>query len=770
MHPRLDPAEATARAVALGNRLLDVEAVTFALRAEIDRLRRALEGTGSGGGGGWFDVPRTVHGWPLAEEPARDPAALDPYERRVDDPVILEAQRGQTFITRFDLTGAAPDWAGAVAALNAAPPRLRLVPPGSAETPDVSIVIPVYAQLAFTLNCLDSLLAQQSRASAEIIVIDDHSPDESGAWLTRIGAIRYHLQPENGGFIDSCNAGARLARGRHLLMLNNDTRVAAGWLDALVDSFALFPRAGLVGSKLFYPDGSLQEAGAIIWRDGSAANYGRGDDPNRPHYAHARQVDYISGCCILLPADLWQDLGGFDPRYRPAYCEDADLCLRIAAVGREVWMQPQSRVIHYEGKTSGTDIRTGVKAHQRVNQRKLFLRWRQSLETHRPYGEAPYAERERAVRRRLLVIDATTPTPDQDAGSVQTLLALQAAQALGYKTYFVAEHNWLFQPGYTTELQRRGVECAYAPFDRDIDGYMRRYGHLFDVVLVYRVNVLGPIIETVRRSAPRAVLLFHVADLHYLRVQREAEKDRNPEGFQEAALVKERELALVRAADCTITHSSVEATILAEAAPDAPVLVWPLMFQSFGTAAPFSARRDICFLGGYRHAPNVDAVQYFVEQIFPLIRAQDPAIRFIIAGANPTREVQALQGDGVEVVGQVADLRDLFDRVRVFVCPLRVGAGVKGKIVSALSYGMPVVSTAIGVEGAGLEADVHVLVADTAADFAAATLRLYGDEQSWSRLSAAGQAIVARDFSPEMGRSRLDAAIALGYRHRADVP
>jgi GT2 family glycosyltransferase/glycosyltransferase involved in cell wall biosynthesis len=772
--PRLDPAEATARAVALGNRLLDVEAITFGLRAENDRLRRARGGTGSGGGG-WFDVPRTIHGWPLAEQPTRDPASLDPYERRVDDPVILEAQRGQRFLTRFDLTGTAPgtapDWAGAVAALDAATldadaPRLRLVPPDSGETPDVSIIIPVYAQLAFTLNCLDSLLAQQSRASAEILVIDDCSPDESGAWLSRIAAIRTHRQPENGGFIDSCNAGARRARGRYLLMLNNDTRVAEGWLDALVDTFALFPRAGLVGSKLFYPDGSLQEAGGIIWRDGRAANYGRDDDPNRPHYAHARPVDYVSGCSILLPADLWQDLGGFDPLYRPAYCEDADLCLRIAARGQEVWMQPQSRVIHYEGKTSGTDIRTGVKAYQRVNQRKLFLRWRQSLETHRPYGEAPYAERERGVRRRLLVIDATTPTPDQDAGSVQTLLALEAAQALGYKTHFVSEHNWLFQPGYTTELQRRGVECAYAPFDRDIDGYMRRYGHLFDVILVYRVNVLGPIIETIRRAAPQAALLFHVADLHYLRVQREAEKDRNPEGFQEAALVQARELALVRAADCTITHSTVEAAILAEAVPEAPIAVWPLMFRSFGTQAPFAARRDICFLGGYRHAPNVDAVQYFVERIFPLIRARDPAIRFIIAGANPTREVRALQGEGIEVIGQVPDLADLFDRVRVFVCPLRVGAGVKGKIVSALSYGIPVVSTSVGVEGAGLEADVHVLVADTAEDFAARTLALHEDERRWNRLSAAGQAIVARDFSPEMGRSRLDAAIETGYRHR----
>ena len=160
------------------------------------------------------------------------------------------------------------------------------------------------------------------------------------------------------------------------------------------------------------------------------------DDPNRPQYSYARQVDYISGCSLAMPTALWLDLGGFEHAfYRPAYCEDVDLAFRVRSCGREVWFQPQSRMVHYEGKTSGTSTAAGIKAYQIVNTKKLYFRWREALAHHRPNGEAPYFERERTARKRFLVVDATTPTPDQDAGSVQTFMALQTCLALGYKTH-----------------------------------------------------------------------------------------------------------------------------------------------------------------------------------------------------------------------------------------------------------------------------------------------------------------------------------------------
>jgi O-antigen biosynthesis protein len=767
--PELNGEDMAARAVALGNRLLEVESSTLLLRGEAERLRRELNvalDAGGGATGGWFEVPRTQHGWPLADDMDASEASLQKYDRRVDDAVLLQGRLGQAFLTRFDLESATPDFATAVEALNAAPRGLQVIGAESGERPDVSIIIPVYGQLGYTLNCIDSLLSHTSVHSAEIIIIDDRSPDQTGAFLPAMRDIRYHLQPVNGGFIRSCNTGGAMARGRYVIMLNNDTRVVDGWLDNLIGSFKLFPKAGLVGSKLLYSDGTLQEAGGIIWRSGVCWNYGRNDDPSRPQYSHARQVDYISGCSIALPIELWTRLEGFDPLFTPAYCEDADLGLRVAAAGYEVWYQPQSRIVHYEGKTSGVDTGKGVKAYQVVNTRKLYLRWREKLESHRRDPEAPYFERERTVRRRILVIDTSAPTPNQDAGSLQTVLGLKVCRDLGYKPHFVPEDNWLFQAQYTTDLQAMGVECAYAPYDLGFQSYIRRYGDLFDVVLVYRMSVLERTLADIRAYARNACLLFHIADLHYLRKQREAELEGSEEGLAEALSIKRRELALVTAADCTITHSTVEATVLGEETPGAPVVVWPLMYEVFGTSVPFAERRDICFLGGYRHTPNIDAVKYFVSEIYSLVRAADPSIRFIIAGSNTTAEVLELAGNGVEVIGLVDDLRDLFDRTRVFVCPLRIGAGAKGKVMSALAYGIPIVSTSVGIEGAGLEPEEHVLLADRPADFADKILQLYNDEALWQSLSIAGQEVLHKKFSAEMGRTALESAVAIGHRHR----
>ena len=753
----------------LANRLLRVETNTLRLRADVTRLQREVENSGGGGGGGWFEPSRVCFPWRRAEEPDAPTGTFGPYDHRVDDEVVAEGARGKAFLERFGFDGDTPDFKAATDRLNAMDRRLSCRNDTATHSPDISIIIPIYGQLAYTLNCLESLFLQTSKYSAEIIIIDDRSPDVSGDHLPAVRDVRYHLQPKNGGFIKSCNTGGEIARGRYVLMLNNDTRVVPGWLDALLDSFALFPRAGLVGSKLFYADGSLQEAGGIIWRSGNCWNYGRNDDPNRPEYCHARQVDYISGCSICIPTDLWRALGGFDPLFTPAYCEDADICLRVAAQGYEVWLQPQSRIVHYEGKTSGTDIGKGVKAYQVTNTRKLYLRWRKTLEGHRRDPEAPYFERERKVQRRILVVDASTPTPNQDAGSVQTMLALKVCERLGYKSHFVPEDNWLFQDHYTTDLQKAGVECAYAPYDLGFTSYIRRYGHLFDAVLVYRFDVLEHILTDIRTYAKDACLLFHVADLHFLRQQREAELAGDAEKLAQAGAIKEREIAIAAAADCTITHSTVEAEVLAQELPEATVAVWPLMYEALGTSVPFSARRDVCFLGGYRHAPNVDAVMYFVTNVLPLIRASDPTIRFFIAGANAPQSVRDLVGDGIEFLGLVEDLRDLFDRVRVFVCPLRYGAGAKGKIMSALAYGLPIVSTAIGVEGAGLEDEEHVLVADSAEDFAATTLRLYNDVKIWNRLSSAGQSLLEDRFSIAMGADVLEQAMRDGHRRRLGI-
>ena len=759
---RTTRSERDSRAIALISRLLEVEDRTLALRREVLRLKEQLNNQGTTQPTVSFDFPHVKVPWPLAEEiPSRREFSL--YDRRPDDAVLVEARRGEAFMNAHGLLSDAPDFAGAVAALNAVERALKL----DEHQPDVSIVIPVYGQLAYTLNALDSLLTHASGFSAEIIVVDDCSPDEVTAeFVPQITGVRYHRQAENGGFIQSCNTGGALALGKYVVMLNSDTRVVRSWLDELIGSFELFPRAGLVGSKLLYPDGTLQEAGGILWRDGSAWNYGREDDPNRPQYCFARQVDYISGASIALPAEVWKQLGGFDHYYTPAYAEDADLCQRVRALGLEVWLQTTSRIVHYEGKTSGTSTASGAKSYQVINLRKLFLRWRSNFEGYRRNADAPFFEKERGVRKRILFVDAVTPTPDQDAGSLQTVLGLRCARLAGFKAHFVPEDNWLFDPIYTPRMQREGVECSYAPFDVGFENYIRRYGWLFDAVVVYRISIMRKCLSLLQEHAPGALRLFHLADLHFLRLKRQAELDGDADMLRAAETLKEQEFETIRQSHCTITHSTVEAEILADEVPDAPVTVWPLMMETVGTKVGFEPRRDICFLGGYRHPPNEDAVFFFVREVLPLIHAVRPEIRFIVAGANPTAELLELADSKIVVTGMIDDLADVFDTVRVFACPLRVGAGAKGKVMSALAHGLPIVSTLIGVEGAGLSMDKHVLVADEPAAFATAILRLYSDATLWQRLSEAGQQLIKEKFSLSMGVQKLEETIEKAHRRR----
>ncbi len=687
-------------------------------------------------------APKRPFPWPIADAPNTPREILSAYDLRTDDSVPPEAERGRQFIERFDLLGASPRFSDAVAFLNARS-RSSLVGPND-PGPDVSIIIPVYGQLAYTLNCLDSLIGHQTRYRFEILIGDDGSPDDSGLHLPNLLDVTHVRHSQNKGFIRNCNSVTERARGHYVVMLNNDVRVVAGWLDELIGSFALFPKAGLVGSKLFYPDGSLQEAGGIIWQDGSAWNYGRDDDPNRPQYAYARQVDYISGASIAVPTDFWQSLGGFDEAYVPAYCEDSDLAFRIRDAGHEVWMQPLSRVIHYEGKTSGTDLGSGAKAYQVINQERLKDRWAAVLADHRPNGLAPEFERERKVSKRVLVIDATAPTPDQDAGSVTTVKVMEVFQALDYKVTYIPLDNWLYQPRYIDPLLRRGIECVYAPFHHRLDAYLKENGHLFDVVHIFRFNVMQDAISAIKKHCPQAQIVFNNMDLHYLRVERQAGVENSDLLRATAKSLKTTELAVMEKADVVCVPSTVEKALLeAESKLTKPVAVMPFMIDLPERASGFGPpRRDILFLGGYGHSPNIDAAVWMAQEIWPLIRHRMVGSRLVLAGANPTPEVLGLAASDILVPGRVDDLGPLFASASVFVAPLRYGAGVKGKIYSAFGAGVPVVSTAIGVEGMNLTEGVHALIADEPAAFADAVLGLASDQQRWSDITEAGWAFV----------------------------
>jgi GT2 family glycosyltransferase/ubiquinone/menaquinone biosynthesis C-methylase UbiE/glycosyltransferase involved in cell wall biosynthesis len=627
--------------------------------------------------------------------------------------------------------------------------------PAAAGRPRVSVIIPTYGQVDFTLRCLASIAAAPPAVPVEVIVVDDASPDPDVAKLGEVKGLRLLRWPSNLGFLRSCNAAAKQAEGDYLFFLNNDTELLPDAVDALVRLLEARPEAGLAGSKLIYPDGRLQEAGGIIWRDGSAWNYGNRDDPRKPQYNYVREVDYVSGAAIMLPRARWEEMGGFDEAFLPAYCEDSDLAFRLRRAGWKVLYQPRSVVVHHEGASHGTDTNVGIKSHQAANTRRLFERWRETLEADSlPNGERVMRARDRAKHRPVtLVVDHYVPEPDRDAGSRTMLAFMDALLAAGHAVKFLP-FNMRRTEDYADRLEQRGIEVIHGPWVPNIDAWLIANGAEVDWILLSRPSVAVPLLATLRAhcSAP---VIFYGHDLHFARMASEPGANA-PESRERIAAMEAQERLIWRLVDVALYPSEEEAARARSMEPWVRVRSVPayaLPRRETRTVAPDGG---MLFVGGFRHKPNEDAALWLAREIMRALRRRVPDVSLAIIGSNPTPAVLALAGEGVEVRGFVPDeeLDAAYATARVALCPLRYGAGVKLKVVEAMHRGVPVVTTPVGAQGLpGLSAVCDI--ANTAEALAEAAARLLTDDAHWLERSAAQSGYVLENFSPEAMQSSL---------------
>ncbi len=645
----------------------------------------------------------------------------------------------------------------------AAGQRMRFPAP---EHPVVSIVLVLWNQAGLTLLCLESLRKCRG-VPFELILIDNASSDQTRDLLSTLDGVTILENRENEGFLRAVNQGLAAARGEFVLLLNNDAQLFPQALEKLVQALRADPGAGAVGGRIVLLDGTLQEAGSIIWRDGSCLGYGRGHHPDEPAFLFRRDVDYGSGCLLLVRRALFQEIGGFDLRFAPAYYEDADLCMELRARGKRVLYEPDAVLLHYEFGSSQS--RGDAIEQQRRNQQRFVAKHHTALQTHL----APAAlSLERARSRepwqpRVLVLDDRVPHRGLGQGLPRANDLLHALRALGYGVTM-----------FPTTLPHEHWRTLYADIPREIElihgrgvarlgEFLEERRGSFDKILVSRPHNMGFLLE-IRRERPE---LFRELELVYdaeaIFALRDHERARVMGEVQDERVVAQRireEVELASEASAILTVSEREAEHFRSAGGPAVHVVGHCL-ESRLTRTPYAQRRDFLFIGSMQDdaTPNVDSVAWFVEQVWPLLRPQlpDDVMLQLVGptGATKLKAIQAYHGMRLRVHGFVEDPTRYYERARVFLVPTRFAGGIPYKAHEAASRGLPIVASPLIASQLGWRDEHELLVGRDPEHFAAQCLRLYHEEALWERTRQAALVAIERECSRKGFLAALERAI-----------
>jgi GT2 family glycosyltransferase len=633
--------------------------------------------------------------------------------------------------------------------------------------PSFSVIVTAFGQGEMTVRCLESIVATlPSWFRGEIVVIDDASPDADAELVERFcgtdARFRFLRNETNVGYLRSCNRAAAACTGDYLVFLNNDTMLQPGWLEALRETFARYPGAGAVGGKLFYPDGMLQEAGNVLFEDGSGINVGKSASAHaHPLYSYVREADYCSGAFLATPRALFQSLGGLDERFVPLYYEDVDYCFKVKESGRLVLFQPSCRLIHHEGATCGYDPEAGMKQYQSRNRRVFVEKWSERL---RRQPEAPQYLDDALLHRlllgdstRVLVLASDLPEYDREGGGKGLHDILTLMREAGWSVTFAGTASKA-PARYALELEQRGIATypdvtrplTEGPYRTELERLL--VNGAFDIVLIFFWHVAHEWGALVRRLSPSSRVVIHTIDLHFLRLARSVLRGRGSDEDELLDHVYGTEMRLelnaYARADRVIAVSEKERALIDDLTgrPGFATTV-PLMDEIARSTVPFSDRSGIIFLGSFRHPPNLEAAEFLLREILPFL--DEALLRqhpLTVIGTDLDERVRRLANglSNVKLVGWVPSVYPYLEQARVSVLPLLHGAGTKNKLVQSAMIGTPTVSTPVAVEGLDLVDGQDTMVASDAAAFAAAIRTLLTDEHCWSGIATHARAAAER--------------------------
>lgn len=576
--------------------------------------------------------------------------------------------------------------------------------------PDISIIVPVYGKLNALSRLISSLHKTRNDKKFEVIIVDDCGPQKvSGIIDTKKSNIKIIRNKKNQGFGNTCNIGAKEAKGKYLFFVNSDTVVADYSIDHVVNGFELASNVGIVGSQLLYDNFRRQESGGIIFSDGDAHNSGKNTNIDNSFHTYTKDCDYVSGAALSIMKKDFLDLGGFDEVFSPAYYEDTSLCMDMRhKLNKRVLINPLSIVFHTEGVTNGTSTNSGIKKYQKINKVKFVEKHKEDLKTYESSKENIWGARDRYTLGNILVIDQCIPTPKEDSGSKDMDVILKTLLNMNLRPHLFAISNRT-KTADAFRYEEMGVHTIYGKDNRDFSSFYSKYANIFDAVIISRVVTANEVLNKIKSISPDKKTIFYTVDLHHKREYERYLISKKDKDLDISERTKQSELQTIEDTDITIVLTDKEKKYLKEEhlVENSKIKVIPLLRDiddELGSFKKAKKPKDIIFIGGFRHHPNEDGIKWLSEEVLPIAKAlfakndiKFPQIK--VYGSNPTMYIKSLNSKYIKYCGFIDKESDAFKNASVSLAPLRYGSGQKGKVLSSIIFRTNIVGTNFAFEG-----------------------------------------------------------------------
>ena len=610
----------------------------------------------------------------------------------------------------------------------------------------------LYNRAELTLECLYSIL-RSGCDSYEVVIVDNASTDKTPSLLKQITGLQIIQNETNFHFLRGCNQAVKRAKGKYVLLLNNDAQLVAGSISSALSTLKSSDDIGAVGGKIVLPDGSLQEAGSIIWQDGTCVGYGRGDCPSAPAYMYRRDVDYCSGAFLLTKRDLFLENGGFDEDYSPAYYEETDYCVRLWEKGKRVVYDPHAIIFHYEFASSSSQSSA---IDLQVSHRKIFANKHRTWLQSQPATENILVARShgRKGQRRILFLDDQVPHLTLGAGFPRSnrILAelVNQGHALTFYPILWPQEDW----GEVYQDIPAEVEVMLDHGLAKLGEFLSERRDYYDVIIVSRPHNMASF-KTVLSEDPnicgRAKVIYDAEALHSNReIEQRRVEGQELSADEQAELIRE-EISLAEKCDGIVSVSDRESREFFDHGFE-HVYTLGHAIEAAPTKNSFEERKDFLFVGAINSpsSPNGDSIVWFSQDVLPLVQESlGKEIKLIMAGLTCHGFRTRINHDSIQFLGKVDDLTPLYNRARLFIAPTRFAAGISLKVCDAAANGLPVVATSLVGRQLGWKNERELLLADDPQSFADACIRLYNDRSVWYQLRENMIKRVGEDFSPE---------------------